>query len=125
MTVLPWLSPPGPDAAVDISAERVSVATLTAKAGRPTLTALATEPLPAGAVTPSMLATNISNAGAVTAALERCFERVGVRPRRVALVLPDLCAKVSLVRFDAVPPDRKSTRLNSSHIPLSRMPSSA
>ena len=24
-----------------------------------------------------------------------------------------------------VPPDRKSTRLNSSHIPLSRMPSSA
>ena len=26
---------------------------------------------------------------------------------------------------EELPPDRKSTRLNSSHIPLSRMPSSA
>ena len=43
MTVFPWLSPPGPDAAVDISAERVAVATVSTKGGRPALTALATE----------------------------------------------------------------------------------
>ena len=35
------------------------------------------------------------------------------------------CARVLMQDFTGVPADRKSTRLNSSHIPLSRMPSSA
>ena len=35
------------------------------------------------------------------------------------------CGERTLIAMDAPPADRKSTRLNSSHIPLSRMPSSA
>ena len=33
--------------------------------------------------------------------------------------------KMNKIRIEYTPVDRKSTRLNSSHIPLSRMPSSA
>ena len=31
------------------------------------------------------------------------FDKLGTRPRRVALVIPDTAAKVSLLRFDKVP----------------------
>lgn len=106
MSLLRFLSPPGPDAAIAIGAEQVAVATLSVQSGRPALTTLATEPLPPGSVAPSLLSANIPNPAPVAAALERCFERAGVRPRRVALVVPDLCAKVSLVRFDSVPAKR-------------------
>ena len=36
-----------------------------------------------------------------------------------------LIGNIALIAFYSVVADRKSTRLNSSHIPLSRMPSSA
>ena len=44
--------------------------------------------------------------------------------------IPDLVSQLQAVQTGTAtamvrPPDRKSTRLNSSHIPLSRMPSSA
>ena len=37
----------------------------------------------------------------------------------------DIESRIATYLFDSVIKDRKSTRLNSSHIPLSRMPSSA
>ena len=40
-------------------------------------------------------------------------------------VFPNFPAPENIAQFKADPRDRKSTRLNSSHIPLSRMPSSA
>ena len=43
----------------------------------------------------------------MVSALRSALERVGARPRRVALVIPDLCAKVSLVKFDTVPARRE------------------
>ena len=59
--------------------------------------------------------------------------RVGEYDRRVQLVHQSSPACMSLASIPGVGPltataivaDRKSTRLNSSHIPLSRMPSSA
>ena len=61
------------------------------------------EALPPGAVTPSMNGANISDPKAVGEALRRVFERMGARPKRVALAIPDSVAKVSLLRFEKVP----------------------
>src|SRR5258705_13431345 len=44
---------------------------------------------------------------AVVSTLRASLDRAGSRPRRVALVIPDLAAKVSLVRFDTVPARRE------------------
>jgi Tfp pilus assembly PilM family ATPase len=50
-----------------------------------------------------LTATNIHDPGAVTAALRSAFEKLGGRPRRVALVIPDTAAKLSLLRFEKIP----------------------
>ena len=51
----------------------------------------------------------------------------GAREKRIAILNSD--AEFVIINYDGIPiveqEDRKSTRLNSSHIPLSRMPSSA
>ena len=67
------------------------------------VTAHAIEPLPPGAVVPSLNAPNIADPKAVASALRRVFERMGARPKRVALAIPDSVAKVSLLRFEKVP----------------------
>jgi len=51
---------------------------------------------------PSLTAPNVHNQQVVMSALQRVFERTG-NPRRVGLIVPDLVAKVSLVRFEHVP----------------------
>lgn len=68
------------------------------------VSAHAIEPLPDGAVVPALNAANITDTNAVAAALRTVFERMGVRPKRVALAVPDSVAKVSLLRFEKVPP---------------------
>jgi len=93
----------GPSVAVELAGHRVSAAAVEWRGGRPVVAAHAIEPLPAGALVPSLTAENIHDRAAVGAALERVFERIGGRPRRVGLVVPDLVAKVSLVRFEKVP----------------------
>jgi Tfp pilus assembly PilM family ATPase len=91
----------GPTAAVEIAATRVSGATLEWRAGQPALTAHALEPLPDGAVVSSLTAPNIVDRPAVAGAFGRVMERLG-RPRRIALVVPDPVAKVSLIKFERV-----------------------
>jgi len=94
----------GPTVAVEIASDRVSAASLELRAGQPVVSAHATEPLPPGALVPSLTGQNVHDRAAVAAALGRVFDRIGGRPRRVGLVVPDLIAKVSLVRFEKVPP---------------------
>jgi len=91
-----------PGVAVEVAAGRVSAASLEWRGGEPVVAAHATEPLPEGALVPSLTAANTHDRPAVTAALGRVLERVG-RPRRVGLVVPDVVAKVSLVKFEKVP----------------------
>lgn len=98
-----WLASPPPDAAVEIATDRVAVAVVGERSGRLAVHAYASEPLPPGAVVASLISSNIHDRAAVVSALRTAVERAGVRPRRVALVVPDLVAKVSLVRFDTVP----------------------
>jgi type IV pilus assembly protein PilM len=91
----------GPSAALEIAATRVSGATVEWRGGQPAIAAHAIEILPDGALVSSLTAANIVDRAAVAAALDRVLERIG-RPKRVALVVPDPVAKVSLVRFERV-----------------------
>jgi type IV pilus assembly protein PilM len=92
----------GPGVAVEVAADHVSAASLDLRGNAPTVTMHATEPLPAGALVPSLTSANVHNRQVVLTAIERVLERTG-NPRRVGLVVPDLVAKVSLVRFEHVP----------------------
>jgi Tfp pilus assembly PilM family ATPase len=68
--------------------------------------AYATTPLPDGAVTASLTSANIADRAAVSEAVRSVLERVGPRGGRVALIVPDLAARVSVIRFDQVPSRR-------------------
>lgn len=101
-----WLASPPPDAAIEIAADRVTGAVLTVRSDGPVVSAHGSEPLRAGAVTPSLTATNVHDRLAVVGAISRVVEKLGTRPRRLALVVPDTAVKVSLLRFETVPPRR-------------------
>src|SRR6185369_14795923 len=102
-----WLASPAPDAAIEIAPERVSVAVAGARSRGLVVQAYGSEPLPPGAVVASLTSLNIHNRPLVSAALRTALDRASIRPRRVALVIPDLTAKVSLVRFDTIPARRE------------------
>jgi len=102
-----WIASPPPDAAIEIATDRVAVAVVGERSGGLVVQSYASEALPAGAVVPSLTASNVHNRAAVVSALRAALDRAGARPRRVALVIPDLAAKVSLVRFDTVPARRE------------------
>ena len=92
-----------PNVAVEIAAGRVAAAALETRGGQPAISAYAVEPLPAAALLPSLTAANTHDRAAVMTALNRVLEHVG-RPRRIGLIVPDVVSKVSLVRFENVPP---------------------
>lgn len=102
-----WIASPPPDAAIEIAAERVAVGVIADRSGGLVVHSYAAEPLPTGAVVASLTSSNIHNRPAVVAALRAALGRVGARARRVALIIPDLAAKVSLVRFDTLPARRE------------------
>jgi len=104
MSPLPsLLTSPPPSVGVEIASDRVTAVSLVRQGSGWIVGAYGSERLPAGAVTPALNAANIHDAGAVTAALRSAFEKLGTRPRRIALVIPDTAAKVSLLRFEKVP----------------------
>ena len=98
-----FLAAAPPTVAVEIARNRVSAASVTIRDGSLSVTAHAMELLPAGVVTPALNSTNISEPKPLAAALQRVFERMGVRPKRVALAVPDSVAKVSILKFEKVP----------------------
>ena len=104
-----WLASPPPDAAVEIAPTHVSAATVASRGSSGAGVAVRTyavEALAPGAVTASIGAHNIVDRPAVTAAVRTVLDRLETRTARVALVIPDLAAKVSLIRFDDVPARR-------------------
>ena len=102
-----WLASPPPDAAVEISPERVAVASMAGRGTDLVVHGYASEPLPPGTVVPSLTAHNLIDRPRVVAATRAALDRLGSRPRRVALVIPDIAARVSLLRFDQVPARRE------------------
>jgi len=104
MTVLPSvLTSPPPSVGVEIAADRVTAVSLARQASTWIVAAHATERIAAGVVTPALNAANVHDAPALAAAVRSAFNKLGARPRRVALVIPDTAAKVSLLRFEKVP----------------------
>ena len=95
-------SPP-PPAAVEITAHRVNVVAIDQGAS-PTISGQASELLPDGLVTPAINGPNVHDQGALAAAIRAAVDRLSPRPRRAALILPDIVAKVSMLRFEKVPP---------------------
>jgi len=94
---------PAPGVAVEIAAGHVSAAALAWRGGEPVVSAHATEWLSPQAVTPSLTAVNAHDRAAVVGAVASVLDKVGA-PRRVGLIVPDVVAKVSLVKFEHVPP---------------------
>ncbi len=92
------------DVAVEIAYRRLSVAQISGTSGRLAVSAFASETIPDDAVVPGLAQGNIPNQAVVVAALRRAFEKAGVKPpKRVALVVPDSIARVSLLPFEQVP----------------------
>jgi len=98
-----WLASPPPDAAVELATDSVTAATLGSRGSETAVEAFAYETLPAGALTPTLMGSNVGNRDAVVSALKNAVARLGSKPKRVALVVPDTATRVSLVRFDQVP----------------------
>jgi type IV pilus assembly protein PilM len=104
MSPLPnFLASPPPSVGVEIASDRVTAVSLERHAAAWMVAAHSTERVPPGVVTPALNAVNVHDARALAAAVRSAFDRLGTRPRRVALVIPDTAAKVSLLRFDKVP----------------------
>lgn len=102
MSLFALTDAPTPDVAVEIAAGRVSAASIERRGSRAVITAHAVELIAPDALVPSLTAANTQDRPTVMTAINRVLERVG-RPRRVGLVIPDVVAKVSLVRFESVP----------------------
>ena len=99
-----WLASPPPSAALEITAARVVGVTLASQAGgAAAVSAHAVEPLAPGVVTPALNAPNVHDEAALAGAIRSVLGTLGLRSRRIGLVLPDIVAKVSLVRFEKVP----------------------
>ncbi len=97
------LSGPVPEAAIELAPGRVSAALLSRRGRDVAIAGCAIERLPEGALVASLTGQNVVDRAAVAGALKRACERLGATPARAALVVPDVVAKVSLVRFEQVP----------------------
>ncbi|MEO6213775.1 MAG: pilus assembly protein PilM [Vicinamibacterales bacterium] len=93
-----------PSVAVEITSRAVHVVGIDVHGSTRTISAHSSEPLPRGLVTPGLNVVNVHEPAALAAAVRTAVDRIAPRPRRVALVLPDTVAKVSLLRFEKVPP---------------------
>ena len=98
-----WLASAPPAVAVEITAARVTAVALGEQGRERVVSAYASEVLPPGAVEPALNAPNVHDPATLSAAIAATLKHLGHRTRRIALVLPDSIAKVSLVRFEKTP----------------------
>ena len=92
-----------PSVGVEIASDRVTAVSLARQGGGWMVGAHGTERLAPGVVTPALNAVNVQDRRALAAAVRSAFDKAGARPRRIALVIPDSAAKISLLRFEKVP----------------------
>ena len=99
-----WLTAAPPTVAVELASNRVTVVAVSGPSGPPAVTGQASEALAAGVVAPALTGVNIPDPDAAAAAVERALASAGLgRPGRVALVVPDSVARVSLITLEQVP----------------------
>jgi type IV pilus assembly protein PilM len=97
------LVPPPAEAVVEIAPEAVSAAAFAPRGREALVQGCVVEPLPPGAVSAGLMTSNIVERATVVARLKAAVERLATKPHRIALLLPDPAARVSLVRFEQVP----------------------
>ncbi|TAK17552.1 MAG: hypothetical protein EPO35_02815 [Acidobacteria bacterium] len=98
-----WLAPPQAEVAIEFAQGRVTVSRV-GRSGDPLSATSLSETLPSGAVTPALAAKNIEQPQVVIGAVKKVLERAGFgRPKRVALIIPDSAARVSLIPLETVP----------------------
>ena len=95
-----WFVTSPPNASIEIAADRVTGVTLGRDA---VVTGVVSEPLVEGALTPAANATNVIAPDALRDAVRKVLQRLPGAPTRVALVVPDAAAKVSLMTFEQIP----------------------
>lgn len=95
-----FASPP-PAAALEIARDRVSAVAVSQSGAQ--VTGYAVEPLSPGIVDSVLNGPNVLDQARLVTAIQSVLSKLGSRARRMALVLPDTVAKVSLVRFEKVP----------------------
>ncbi len=105
MSLLDFIQPVPPDVAIEIDSAHVAAARLAWHGSSSIVAAHVVEPLAPGVVAPALAAANISDVPALARAISQALARLGGRVARAALVIPDTAAKVSLIRFDTVPPN--------------------
>lgn len=103
MSLRTLFSTPAPDVAIEIDHAHVAAAHLVWRGNQAVIAAHAHEALPAGAVVPSLAALNMPDVPAVAKVVARVLAELGSKPTRVALVVPDSVAKVSLLKLEQVP----------------------
>lgn len=99
-----WLASPPPAAALEIAVGRVTAVSVAHQGDSLVLSGHASAGLPAGAVESVLNAPNVHDPAALSAAIRSVLDNLSPRPKRIGLVLPDTVAKVSLIRFEKVPP---------------------
>src|SRR5215210_501112 len=92
-----------PATAVEVTSQRINVVGISVHGRARAISGYATHPVPAGLVTPALNAVNVHESAALTHIVKAAVDAIAPRPRRVALVLPDSVAKVSILRFDKIP----------------------
>src|SRR6187397_1919738 len=104
MSLRDLLQTPAPDVAVEIDRTHVAAARLVWRGGQAVISAHASEPLPDGLVVPGLSALNVTDVPALSQSIARALSQLGGgRPSRVSLVMPDIVAKVSLLKLEQVP----------------------
>jgi type IV pilus assembly protein PilM len=98
-----WLASPPPTVAVEVTAARITAVAMADHGKSRTVSAYASVALPPRAVEPGLNAGNVHDQGTLSTAIRSVMQHLGQRTKRVALVLPDSVAKVSLIRFEKVP----------------------
>lgn len=103
MSLADYFQAPPPDVAIEIDHGHVGAARLIWRGGQAVIAAHAVETLPPGAVVPSLATLNMADVPQVAAAIRRVLGQLGAKTTRVALVIPDTVAKVSLLKLEKVP----------------------
>lgn len=103
------LPPAYPPAAIEIAPDRITGVRVARerRGGRPSVRAVAVQPLPEGAIELSLVRANLLDPRAVGAALDQVLRAVAPGEHKVSLLLPDPVARVSLLNFPSLPGTRK------------------
>ena len=107
-SLIRWLiQPPPARLGIEFRPDEVIIVRFSEKRRQPEMDLCLRTPIPSGIVGFSMTETNIQEAEGLSAFLRKLLDQAGIRDRRIALTLPDILARVSVVDIADAPRRRK------------------